>query len=268
MRAPIVRVAALVAGGAFRFGVGAGVVAIAAGVAWATIPSADGIITACYNNTNGSLRVIDPPGAACRSSETALQWSVRGEPGPTGPAGPTGPTGPTGATGPAGPTGDPGPTGPQGDPGPTGPPGAEGTPFGFAERASRFSLSPGTCAISEVTSIPVTITRNAWLFAAGDGQLFRLGGSGHTRARLMAELWNSETLVAIAFGLSSDRIPADDDAVLTVNGLLRAPGVEMPYTVSPGNYLLKLTVDLSASCDDEPHLLRDSQLSLIGVAAP
>lgn len=45
------------------------------GVAYASIPSPDGTISGCYNNANGSLKVIDTEaGASCSGNETALNW--------------------------------------------------------------------------------------------------------------------------------------------------------------------------------------------------
>src|SRR5688500_11400581 len=69
------------------------------------------VITACYNDTNGGLRVSEEE---CRTSETALSWNQVGPVGPQGADGPQGPAGPTGATGAQGPAGPPGPVGPQG----------------------------------------------------------------------------------------------------------------------------------------------------------
>jgi hypothetical protein len=69
-----------------RFGAGAALVggvipvAVAATLALASIPDADGVIHGCYKNKTGSLRVIDPP-AACGSGETALDWNQAGQPG-------------------------------------------------------------------------------------------------------------------------------------------------------------------------------------------
>ena len=81
----------------------------AAGIAVAGIPGQDGIISGCYNNTNGGLRLIDrSSGDACKTGETAIQWNEAGPQGPSGPAGPVGPQGP------AGPQGLPGPAGPEG----------------------------------------------------------------------------------------------------------------------------------------------------------
>jgi hypothetical protein len=62
-----------------------GVLAIggaAGGVAWAAIPSKDGVIHACYARASGALRVIDAPRAKCKRSEKAIQWNVAGRPGP------------------------------------------------------------------------------------------------------------------------------------------------------------------------------------------
>ena len=101
-----------------RFGAWAAVVAIgvsATAVATAAVPdSGTGVITACYSNGGGGLRVVDTEaGASCRNGETALSWNQ------AGPLGPQGPIGPTGAVGPAGPAGPQGPQGPQGERGPS-----------------------------------------------------------------------------------------------------------------------------------------------------
>src|SRR5580765_1618930 len=77
------------------------VVAIAvAGIAYASIPDANGVIHGCYNSDNGALRVFGKSKdfQQCNSGEKPLDWSQ------TGPTGPTGATGATGATGPTGPS--------------------------------------------------------------------------------------------------------------------------------------------------------------------
>lgn len=90
------------------------------GLAWASIPAANGVITGCYAK-DGSLRVIDAAtNAKCNSKEKPLTWNQ------TGPVGPQGPQGFPGAPGTPGPKGDPGLQGPQGIPGPTGVPGLPG----------------------------------------------------------------------------------------------------------------------------------------------
>ena len=58
-------------------------------------------ISACYNATNGALRVV-ASASDCRTAERFLSWSSGGG---TGPQGETGPAGPPGPAGPAGPSG-------------------------------------------------------------------------------------------------------------------------------------------------------------------
>lgn len=82
-------------------------------------------LSACYNTTNGNLRIVSSA-SDCRTAERFVTWNSAGAPGadgPPGPAGPAGPAGPTGPAGPAGPTGATGPQGPQGIQGPVGPSG-------------------------------------------------------------------------------------------------------------------------------------------------
>ncbi len=65
--------------------VAAGVLALAGGVAYATIPDANGVIHGCYSMTSGRLRVIDSgAGQACTPCEKPLNWSQAGAqpPGP------------------------------------------------------------------------------------------------------------------------------------------------------------------------------------------
>jgi hypothetical protein len=74
--------------------------AVAAGVAWATIPDGSGAIHACSSLSDKSLRVVDS--GACKAGETPVSWSqdaVRGSQGPEGPQGPQGATGPQGPAG-------------------------------------------------------------------------------------------------------------------------------------------------------------------------
>lgn len=65
-------------------------------VAYANIPDSGGVIHACYDAGNGTLRVIDTEaGETCRPQETALSWNQEGPQGPEGPSGPEGPPGPS-----------------------------------------------------------------------------------------------------------------------------------------------------------------------------
>jgi hypothetical protein len=89
------------------------------GVALATIPGANGVISGCYVKDGlsgaGKVRVIDAQaGKTCSSTENPLSWNKQGQRGPQGPAGPAGPAGPEGPAGPTGPQGPQGPQGPAG----------------------------------------------------------------------------------------------------------------------------------------------------------
>jgi len=54
-----------------------------AGVAYAEIPN-NGVITACYGKSGGTLRVIDTTVTNCRSNETKLEWNLTGPAGSPG----------------------------------------------------------------------------------------------------------------------------------------------------------------------------------------
>ena len=76
-------------------------------------------IHACAARKDGRLRLV-APGRACRRSERAATWSVRGPAGTAGTAGPAGAPGTPGASGesgPAGARGADGARGPKGEPG-------------------------------------------------------------------------------------------------------------------------------------------------------
>jgi hypothetical protein len=78
-----------------------GVLLVAGGIAYATIPDSSGVIHACYKvdpkgnlDGNATLRVIDPSAtkpdsAACRKDEQALDWNQQGVQGPPGQTGPS-----------------------------------------------------------------------------------------------------------------------------------------------------------------------------------
>ena len=106
--------------------------AVAAGMAFATIPGSGGVINGCFDQQSGLLRVIDTgAGGKCRNTETPISWNERGpqgDPGPQGPRGETGEAGPQGASGPQGGRGPQGEAGAQGPKGETGAQGAQGEP--------------------------------------------------------------------------------------------------------------------------------------------
>lgn len=73
---------------------------VAAGIAFASIPDAAGVIHGCYSKPFGLLRVIDPAaGQSCHKWETTLDWGQQGPPGPQGAPGPQGPQGAPGISG-------------------------------------------------------------------------------------------------------------------------------------------------------------------------
>jgi len=127
---------------------------LAGGVAYATIPSSNGVFSACVLDHVGTLRLIDPslPSSDAMSHcsahlETPVSWNQQGQPGPAGPKGDPGPAGPKGDPGPQGspgdtgaqgPKGDTGPQGPKGDTGPQGPQGPPG-PSGLGHGYATFS---------------------------------------------------------------------------------------------------------------------------------
>jgi hypothetical protein len=78
----------------------AALVATVAGTAFAAIPSASGVISACYKPFSGALRLIDAEaGAKCFDKEQPLAWNVQGPKGDKGEPGPAGPPGPAGGSG-------------------------------------------------------------------------------------------------------------------------------------------------------------------------
>lgn len=117
-----------------------GLLIMVSGLASASVPAANGVITGCYERKNGNkgseLRVIDvEAGQKCSSKDQQITWNQTGPvgaPGPAGAQGIPGPIGPQGAQGepgpigPAGLTGAPGPQGVQGEPGAVGPIGPAG----------------------------------------------------------------------------------------------------------------------------------------------
>ena len=62
--------------------------AVAGGIAYATIPDGSGVFHACVNPNNGNVRLIDPDKAGkaghCKGKELAVTWNQTGPPGPPG----------------------------------------------------------------------------------------------------------------------------------------------------------------------------------------
>jgi len=84
-----------------------GLLAVAGGIAYATIPDSGNVFHACMLNNIGTVRLIDrslPSGSLmshCTSFETEVAWNQTGQQGPPGVQGPAGPAGPAGPTGPS-----------------------------------------------------------------------------------------------------------------------------------------------------------------------
>ncbi len=82
---------------ASRFAIVGGVTLAALGgvsAAQAAVPGSDGVITACYNTTNGNVRIIDiARTTTCLSGELKVTWNQKGVKGDTGAVGPQGPRG-------------------------------------------------------------------------------------------------------------------------------------------------------------------------------
>ena len=102
------------------------IVAIAIGTLMGIVPrtATAQTVGACVNFSSGKFRLM--PEEGCSLRELAIEWNLRGLPGPEGPAGPQGPEGPKGDPGAQGPAGPQGLTGPQGATGTEGPQGPEG----------------------------------------------------------------------------------------------------------------------------------------------
>jgi hypothetical protein len=146
------------------FVVAAGAVVICAGIAFGTVPGANGVIHACYrkdkkddDDKSGQVRIVDSA-RDCRKNEIHISWNEvgptgprgrRGDTGATGERGATGTTGERGATGATGATGERGATGAAGETGAkgatgetgaTGPAGKDGAPGGSASLTSPNGL--------------------------------------------------------------------------------------------------------------------------------
>ncbi len=188
-------------------GVLAGMV-MTAGLAAATIPASDGVITACYSRSGGALRVIDASVTNCKPSETRLTWNQEGPQGPPGPQGPAGPAGPAGPDGPAGPQGPAGETGATGPAGPAGETGATG-PAGIS--AAKFATN--SAAITEAFSLiaEMALPQGSWVVlatavvTANASDLELVGGACELRVNatsvIGAASWQDETEFDASFPL-------------------------------------------------------------------
>jgi hypothetical protein len=72
---------------------------IVGAIVFASIPAPDGLISGCYSNNGGRLRVIDAATQKCLNSETPLAWNARGLQGLKGDPGMNGLNGTNGTNG-------------------------------------------------------------------------------------------------------------------------------------------------------------------------
>lgn len=72
------------------------ILVVLGGIAYASIPAADGTINGCYKNSGNHDLVVVDSAASCPSGYTALNWNQTGPQGPQGATGATGPQGPAG----------------------------------------------------------------------------------------------------------------------------------------------------------------------------
>ena len=59
-------------------------ISVVSGVAYATIPSADGVISACYQKSGGALRIVDADTSSCSPKENLVTWNAEGPQGDPG----------------------------------------------------------------------------------------------------------------------------------------------------------------------------------------
>lgn len=169
--------------------IGVVALAVAGAVVIADIPNNNGVIHACYKESNGATRLVDRA-SDCNNNERHVKWNQQGETGPQGPAGAAGAPGPQGnigATGAPGPTGSQGPTGATGPAGPQGPQGPAAPGRLIASGSVRYGLtappgfSYGVCTASSTgpsLSLPFTLTQSAIVNVNGYIRPFVLGGGG------------------------------------------------------------------------------------------
>jgi hypothetical protein len=129
---------------------------------YASVPSANGTITACYVSRLGTLRVIDvDAGQKCFKGETKLTWNQTGPQGPQGQQGQPGPQGQQGAQG------QPGPQGIQGATGAAGAPGISG--LEYVNVTSAFDTTANK-------QINVICTTPGKVVISGGGEVYPSGG--------------------------------------------------------------------------------------------
>ena len=209
--------------------------AIASGVVLAgstlTVPAADGVFWACYDN-GGNVKFV-AEGSECPGNwHGPVQWNQ------TGPTGPRGPAGADGATGPQGEKGDTGPQGPAGADGATGPQG----PVGPATMTVAFDPVP---TWSDVTLTNISINGGSFTapVVAGTDMQVELDWS------IVAPGGCPECIQQIVFGFASLAQPS-----VCIDAGIGARSGHESFTLTapstPGTYYIAFYRHLQFSCGD------------------
>jgi hypothetical protein len=149
----------------------AGLVAVlaAAAVAYGAIPAGNGVISACYDNQSGQMRIYDAAGGlpkGCGKAETAISWSQQG------------------------------PKGDKGDTGSPGSPGLSGHEVVF-EAGSRFAEEAGIYGVSETVDCPAG---KVAFGGGGSGVVVHSDGTTHLIADVLSSRPNGPAAWTVVFG--------------------------------------------------------------------
>jgi hypothetical protein len=216
---------------------------VGSGVAYATIPAADGVISACYKPGTGDVRGVEA-GASCKFTDSkviwkALSWNVQGIQGPAGPSGPQG------VAGPQGPQGVPGAAGAQGATGPAGPSGAAGvstiTFAGDVLFTGRFFDGGQGDVLRKI--VAKNVPAGSWGVVATVNTWVECGGfCGATISDVYCELRNGSGFIGGAHDRRTNTQNQDIRRSLTMEGGAQVPsgGGEVSVWCS-GNWADKVT---------------------------
>jgi hypothetical protein len=210
--------------------VAAGALLAAGGVAYATIPDANGVIHGCYAKSGGGLRVIDDGVINCAKSETSLNWNVRGVTGAQGPQGAEGPQGPTGPQGSQGTQGQQGPQGAQGQPGAQGPTGPSGTSHAYYSLNNNGKFDKNGARVAQIVNLPA----GSYIVTAA-GQVGNFVDDSTQTCELITGITTIQTVAIDTFSVQTagDRTAASGGLTLTGPVTLATPGsVEVDCSTS------------------------------------
>lgn len=180
------------------------VVVVVAGAAYATIPSAGGVLHGCFKHVTGALRLVEE-NETCASKERPISWNVQG------PKGDTGPQGPQGAQGPVGPQGPAGPQGPGGPPGPAG--GVSAVTFAITSTNVPLDFNGAPTHV-----VSKDVPAGDWVVVGTVNTTFYGGFSGDMIRDLVCELRTGATVIGSAV---DRRVAPEDQAVrrsVSLNG--------------------------------------------------